>query len=157
MLFLIAGFIALMVQVEVQQEMDSAVGLAASSAFQAQRGAPNDNIGPSTPCRFINDTFTNTMSFYNKHTGFMTFQTGSLCSGDRLTLPSGWVEPSNATITCKSDYFARRLGNELNTGIPITCTAKATLDFKDTPLAWAVLWSPTISSSETIQAPALRQ
>jgi hypothetical protein len=80
LLALISAFLAVMIQVEAQQEMDAATKLAAESVFQAPRlavdangttccaqnpGAADslDTSGLPKGCRFAAETFYGTMSF----------------------------------------------------------------------------------------------
>ena len=64
MLFLITGFIGLMIQVELQQELDSATKLAAESTFQAPRGSHDVNTTMPRRCRYARETFEGTASFF---------------------------------------------------------------------------------------------
>lgn len=64
MLFLITGFIGLMIQVELQQELDSATKLAAESTFQTSRGSHDANTSMPRRCRYAGETFEGTVSFF---------------------------------------------------------------------------------------------
>jgi hypothetical protein len=39
----------------------------------------------------------------------------------------------------------------------VRCSASATLDFSRTPLAWAILWRPTIAATGEAIPPPFRQ
>ena len=73
MLFMICGFIGLMLQVELQQQLDAATKLAAESTFQAPRSfhdcgggssAACPSSGLPTRCRYAMESFEGTMDFY---------------------------------------------------------------------------------------------
>lgn len=161
MLFLIAGFVALMLQVEAQQQLDAAVQLAAESTFQA----PRDDHDPITSlpvrCRFAWQTFEGSMSFRNgpgdenfdhpdvhdpRHqaTPFLTFTRRPLCVTGH-SLP-GW--PQDASIQCDIEADNRHR---------TVCDAAASLRFDRTPLAWAIFWSPSITAHAEAVAPPFRQ
>lgn len=160
MLFLIAGFVALMLQVEAQQQLDSAVTLAAEASFQAPRGDLTPE-GLPVRCRFAWQTFEGSMAFHtgaddgnfdhpdaadpqHRSSPFLTFAQGPLClaAGAR---PS-W--PQHADLRCDIDAAGRRR---------TVCDASATLHYDRTPLAWAIFWSPTISAHAEAVAPPFRQ
>ncbi|MFN2569946.1 MAG: TadE/TadG family type IV pilus assembly protein [Candidatus Dormibacteria bacterium] len=161
MLFLIAGFVALMLQVEAQQQLDSAVKLAAEATFQAPRGDADPTTALPVRCRFAWQTFEGSMSFHNgpgdenfdhpddrdpqhRVTPFLTFVRRPLC----LTSHSLPVWPQAANVQCDIDADNRHKS---------ICDAAATLHFDRTPLAWAIFWSPSITSHAEAVAPPFRQ
>lgn len=160
MLFLIAGFIALMLQVEAQQQLDSAVQLAAEATFQAPR-ADLEPGGMPTRCRFAWQTFEGSMAFHtgpddgnfdhpdardpgHRSSPFLTFSPRSLC----LTAHAQPSWPQQADIQCDIDADGRRR---------TVCEARAALHYERTPLAWAIFWTPTISAHAEALAPPFRQ
>jgi hypothetical protein len=171
LLALISVFLAVMVQVEVQQEMDAATKLAAESFFQAPRlavdapgttccarqaGGPDslDTAGIPKGCRFAAETFYGTMSFRR----FLIFAAQRepvahpLC--ERAGTPLGTARGS--FITCDVQVVDTTLNPPA--GLPVVrCTASATLDFSRTPLAWAVPWSPTVAATAEAIPPPFRQ
>ena len=116
MLLLVCNFIAVMLQVAVQQQMDSATALAAESRFQAPQGAFDSGgatccpdprccatsagavqlvtAGIPTGCRFAAESFYGTMRGY---AGMLRWHTGPLCltGGDsgRAAQPFGGAVP----------------------------------------------------------------
>jgi len=116
MLLLVANFIALMLQVTVQQQLDSATALAAESRFQAPQeafdpagvvccpdprccAAPSDGTslvtaGIPTGCRYAAETFYGTMHGY---AGILEWQDAPLCltGGDsvRVSVRFGGAVP----------------------------------------------------------------
>ena len=121
LLLLVCNFIGLMVQVTVQQQLDTATALAAESRFQAPEAAVDpdgtrccgahgfaalDTSGLPTGCRYAAETFYGTMTTY---TGMLVWQTAPLCTsgGDSggggaparpATVYPG--SPENADISC---------------------------------------------------------
>jgi hypothetical protein len=171
LLALISVFLAIMVQVEAQQEMEAATKLAAESFFQAPRLAVDasgttccaqttgsadslDTSGLPKGCRFAAETFYGTMSFRR----FLVFpaqrDTGShpLCLRDGA--PLGAVR--NSYIECEVNFLDTALDPPAGLRV-VRCTASATLDFSRTPLAWAIPWSPTIAGSGEAIPPPFRQ
>jgi hypothetical protein len=171
LLILISVFLAVMVQVETQQEMDAATKLAAESFFQAPReaidapgtsccaqtsGSPNslDTSGMPKGCRFAAETFYGTMTFRR----FLVFgtqhdtQAHPLCLRDGTPLGSA----QKSYITCEVDFLDTRLDPPSGLRV-VRCNAVATLDFSRTPLAWAIPWSPTVSATAEAIPPPFRQ
>ncbi len=171
LLALVSVFLAVMVQVEVQQEMDAATKLAAESFFQAPRlavdaqrttccaqqvGAPDslDTSGLPKGCRFAAETFYGTMTFRR----FLVFpaQRGNgahpLCV--RAGTPVGAVQ--NSFITCDVQFLDTTLNPPAGLQV-VRCTASATLDFSRTPLAWAIPWNPTVSATAEAIPPPFHQ
>ncbi|MFN2582745.1 MAG: TadE family protein [Candidatus Dormibacteria bacterium] len=128
MLLLVSNFIAVMLQVTVQQQLDSATALAAESRFQspqeafdpagasccpdprccgsAPSGASLPTAGIPTGCRFAAESFYGTMTGY---ASMLRFTTGPLClsGGDsaRSALPYGGAaaypgSPQQADVSC---------------------------------------------------------
>ena len=187
LLFLICNFIAVMVQVTVQQQLNAATALAAQSRFQAPEnavdpsgtrccgavGASLATAGLPTGCRYAAETFYGTMTTY---TGLLHWQSVVLCtsggdSGNAAKPPSPPVaypgSPSNAEVSCdigsvKSDgvvvpgYTDRALNPPSGLEV-VTCSASASLDFANTPLAWGVFWTPTLHAQAEALPPPFRQ
>lgn len=128
MLLLVCNFIALMIQVSVQVQLDSATALAAASRFQAPTNAfdsagvrccPDprccgvvstsvslDTSGLPTGCRYAAETFYGTMQRANS---LLTWHTAALCltggdSGGGTANPSTAVpyapSPRNSDVSC---------------------------------------------------------
>ena len=105
MLALISGFIAIMIQVRAQQQLQSAVELAAASSFTVPRSfedydTQGNHNGFPTRCRYAAETFMGTMDFYtsdvNRSTGqpnwdqdntsnFISFENPKDESGNRMS------------------------------------------------------------------------
>lgn len=175
MLFLITGFIGLMIQVELQQQLDAATKLAAESTFQAPRGEV-DADGMPTRCRFARETFEGTMSFYftssyanagsdAAFTGatlsnqYLKFQQVPICqttiAGYGVPPPPQVGASPTGDIQCDIDY---QDPNPQLGGIHMTyCHTTVKLDYSKTPLAWAVFWSPTLKSQAETAPPPFRQ
>ncbi|MGH7721584.1 MAG: hypothetical protein ACRENL_01945 [Candidatus Dormibacteria bacterium] len=171
LLALISVFMAIMVQVEAQQEMDAATKLAAESFFQAPRlavdangttccaqtaGAADslDTSGLPKGCRFAAETFYGTMSYRR----FLVFpaQRGAgshpLCSRDGTPLGAA----RDSYIECEVHHLDTVLDPPAGLAV-VRCTASASLDFSRTPLAWAIPWNPTIAATAEAIPPPFRQ
>jgi hypothetical protein len=187
LLFLVCNFIAVMVQVTVQEQLNSATALAAQSRFQAPEnaidpagtrccGAPGAALATAdlpTGCRYAAETFYGTMTTY---TGLLHWQRAALCtsggdSGNAANPPAQPVayagSPSNAEVSCdigsiKSGgtvipgYVDRALNPPAGLDV-VTCSASASLDFANTPLAWGVFWTPTLHAQAEALPPPFRQ
>jgi hypothetical protein len=187
LLFLICNFIAVMVQVTVQEQLNSATALAAQSRFQAPQsaidasgmrccglhGATLVTAGLPTGCRYAAETFYGTMTTY---TGLLHWDTATLCtsggdSGNAGNPPRAPVpyatSPSNADVSCDigsitaagtvvHGYVDRTLNPPSGLEV-VTCSASASLDFANTPLAWGVFWTPTIHAQAEALPPPFRQ
>jgi hypothetical protein len=154
MLFLVAGFIALMLQLNAQQRLDSAVALAAEATFQAPRADAGAD-GLPTRCRFAWQTFEGSVGDDNfdhpdhsdpahKSPAYLTYAQRPLCRA--AGAHSQW--PQQADIQCDIDADNRHR---------TVCDAAATLHYDRTPLAWAIFWTPTISAHAEAVAPPFRQ
>ena len=127
MLLLVCNFIAVMLQVSVQQQLDSATALAAESRFQAPQesldppgtaccpdprccvgaaGPTLDTAGIPTGCRYAAETFYGTMQGY---AAILRWRTGPLCltGGDsgRSSQPFGGavpysLSPQQSDVSC---------------------------------------------------------
>jgi hypothetical protein len=187
LLFLVCNFIAVMVQVTVQEQLNSATALAAQSRFQAPENAIDPagtrccgahgtalaTAGLPTGCRYAAETFYGTMTTY---TGLLHWQQATLCtsggdSGNAANPPAQPVayagSPSNAEVSCdigsiKSGgtvipgYVDRSLNPPAGLDV-VTCSASASLDFANTPLAWGVFWTPTLHAQAEALPPPFRQ
>lgn len=171
LLALVTIFLALMVQVEVQQQMDAAVKLAAESFFQAPRLAVDpagttccaqapgmaDSLDTSSlpkGCRFAAETFYGTMSF-RQYLSFPAQAPGGghpLCRRDGVGI--GGV--ANSYITCDLDVVDPNLNPPRGLRV-VRCSATATLEFSRTPMAWAVPWNTVISARAEAIPPPFRQ
>lgn len=171
LLALVSVFLAVMIQVEAQQEMDAATKLAAESFFQAPRqaldatgttccaqasGSPDtlDTSGMPKGCRFAAETFYGTMTFRR----FLVFGSQRdpgrhpLCLRDGRQLGTA----DDSFITCEVDQLDIALDPPAGLRV-VRCTASASLDFSRTPLAWAIPWSPTIAATAEAIPPPFRQ
>ena len=122
LLFLTSGFIGLMLQVQAQQELDSATQLAAEAAFQAPGpgGAPL-NVAAQ---QYSGTTFAGTMEFYDRYLLFRTNAEGG------------------AHIDCRGPYFGTASPPVEAPPEPqsIECSARVTLLLSRTPVGWARLF-----------------
>ena len=177
LLFLVCNFIGVMVQVTVQEQLNSATALAAQSRFQA----PNNAVDPAgtrccgahesqlttaglpTGCRYAAETFYGTMTTY---TGMLVWQTAPLCtsggdSGDATH--ARWRRtriPARLQTRTSPAHRLDRSGGVIVPGYldrtlqppngltVVTCSATTRLDFSKTPLAWGVFWSPPCTRSQ---------
>jgi hypothetical protein len=171
LLALISAFLAVMIQVEVQQEMDAATKLAAESFFQAPRlaldapgttccaeqpGAPDslDTAGMPKGCRFAGETFYGTMTFRR----FLVFPAQRAVAAHPLCTRAGTPigGATSSFITCDVQFLDRAINPPA--GLPVVrCTASATLDFSRTPLAWSIPWQPAVSATAEAIPPPFRQ
>jgi hypothetical protein len=187
LLFLICNFVAVMVQVTVQEQLNAATALAAQSRFQAPenavdpkgsrccgaRGVTLVTAGLPTGCRYAAESFYGTMTTY---TGLLHWQTATLCtsggdSGNAGTPPVQPVaypgSPAGAEVSC--DIGSIKPGGIVVPGYVdrtlhppagldvVTCVASASLDFANTPLAWGVFWTPTLHAQAEALPPPFRQ
>jgi hypothetical protein len=171
LLALISVFLALMVQVEVQQEMDAATKLAAESFFQAPRlavdapgttccaqqaGGPDSlgTAGMPKGCRFAAETFYGTMTFRR----FLVFPAQRDAAAHPLCVRAGVPlgAAQHSFITCDVQSHDPVLNPPSGLDV-VRCTASATLDYSRTPLAWAIPWSPTVAASAEAIPPPFRQ
>ena len=168
LLALISAFLAIMVQVSAQQEMDAATKLAAESFFQAPQLAMDSNGTTCCPqtaggedsldtsgmpkgCRFAAETFYGTMTFRR----YLVFPAQRDSAPHPLCRRNGAAvgRAQRSFITCDVDSVDTTLNPPQGLRV-VRCTASATLDFSHTPLAWAVPWNPTIAAaSEAIPSP----
>ena len=171
LLALVCAFVAVMIQVEAQQQMDAATKLAAESFFQAPRQSVDANgttccaatpgsvdslntSGMPKGCRFAAETFYGTLTFRR----FLVFDAGHGGRGHPLCLRDGTpLDPANDSfISCEVDYLDGALDPPSGLRV-VRCSASATLDFSRTPLAWAIPWSPTIAATAEAIPPPFRQ
>jgi hypothetical protein len=187
LLFLICNFVAVMVQVTVQEQLNAATALAAQSRFQAPEnavdpagsrccgvhGATLMTAGLPTGCRYAAESFYGTMTTY---TGLLHWQTATLCtsggdSGNAANPPAKPVaypgSPASADVSCDigsikpggavvRGYVDRTLNPPSGLDV-VTCSASASLDFANTPLAWGVFWTPTLHAQAEALPPPFRQ
>ena len=187
LLFLVCNFVAVMVQVTVQEQLNSATALAAQSRFQAPEnaidppgtrccGAPGTTLvtqGLPTGCRYAAETFYGSMS---TDTRLLHWHAATLCtsggdSGDGGKPPVPPVaypgSPAGADVSC--DMGSTKTGGVVIPGYldralnppagleVVTCNASASLDFSNTPLAWGVFWTPTLHAQSEALPPPFRQ
>ncbi len=187
LLFLVCNFVALMVQVTVQQQLDAATALAAQSRFQAPESALDPSgtrccgaagswrstpSGLPTGCRYAAESFYGTMTTY---TGMLVWQTAPLCttggdSGGGGVPPRPAVAYSgspNGDVSC--DIGSLGQGGVVVPGYRdraldppagldvVTCEAATRIDFSKTPLGWGVFWSPTVHARAEALPPPFRQ
>lgn len=86
LMYMVGGFVSLMLQVQAQQELDTAVALATQATFQVPAGGGGSANAPEI------DTFDGTMSFYSNLLNGVSMT----CSGNYL---SGGL---TGTVTCKA-------------------------------------------------------
>jgi hypothetical protein len=186
LLFLVCNFIAVMVQVTVQQQLNAATALAAQSRFQAPTnavdpagmrccGAATASLatgGLPTGCRYAAETFYGTMTTY---TGMLEWQQEPLCtsggdSGDanhaaRAGTPYAGSPRSDVSCDIGSiesggivvpGYRDRALDPPAGLDV-VVCSATTRLDFSRTPLAWGVFWTPTVHAQSEALPPPFRQ
>ncbi|HSP64763.1 MAG TPA: hypothetical protein VLO10_01100 [Candidatus Deferrimicrobium sp.] len=173
LLALVSVFLAVMVQVEAQQEMEAATKLAAESFFQAPRHAVDasgttccastggtaaaaalDTSAMPKGCRFAAETFYGTMTFRR----FLVFGAQREATAHPLCLRDGAPVGTarNSFITCEVDFLDTAIHPPSGLRV-VRCTASATLDFSRTPLAWAIPWSPTVAATAEAVPPPFRQ
>lgn len=171
LLALTSAFLAVMVQVSAQQEMDSATKLAAESFFQAPQLAIDsegttccpplaggqdslDTSGMPRGCRFAAETFYGTMSFrrYLVFPAQRDTAAHPLCR--RAGAPLGRAQRS--FISCDIDVVDTTLNPPAGLRV-VRCNATASLDFSHTPLAWAVPWNPTVAATAEAIPPPFRR
>jgi hypothetical protein len=186
LLFLVCNFIAVMVQVTVQQQLNAATALAAQSRFQAPTNAIDAAgmrcCGAGTPglatgglptgCRYAAETFYGTMTTY---TGMLEWQQGPLCTsgGDSgnathaALAGSPYPGSPRADVSCDigsigpggvvvPGYRDRALDPPAGLDV-VVCSATTRLDFSRTPLAWGVFWTPTVHAQSEALPPPFRQ
>lgn len=187
LLFLVCNFVAVMVQVTVQVQLNSATALAAQSRFQAPENAVDAagthccgvhgvslvTSGLPTGCRYAAETFYGTMTTY---AGLLRWHEATLCtsggsSGNGGTPPVQPVpyagSPSSSEVSCDigsitpagvvvPGYLDRTLNPPAGLDVVI-CSASASLDFANTPLAWGVFWTPTLHAQAEALPPPFRQ
>jgi hypothetical protein len=105
-------------------------------------------------CRFAAETFYGTMTFRQ----FLVFGAQRDPAGHPLCLRDGAPLGSarSSYITCEVDFLDTAIHPPSGLRV-VRCTASATLDFSRTPLAWAILWSPTIGATAEAVPPPFRQ
>lgn len=187
LLFLVCNFIAVMVQVTVQEQLNAATALAAQSRFQAPENAVDPagtrccgahgvtlvTSGLPTGCRYAAESFYGTMTTY---AGLLHWRAVTLCtsggdSGNGAQAPVQPVaypgSPSNADVSCDigsikaggtvvPGYVDRKLNPPSGLSV-VTCSASASLDFANTPLAWGVFWTPILHAQAEALPPPFRQ
>ena len=171
LLALVSVFLAVMVQVEAQQQMEAATKLAAESFFQAPlhaidangttccartAGSPGslDTSGMPKGCRFAAETFYGTMTFRR----FLVFEAQRDSAPHPLCLRDGAPLGSarSSYITCEVNFLDTTLQPPSGLHV-VRCSASASLDFSRTPLAWAIPWSPTVTAIAEAVPPPFRQ
>jgi hypothetical protein len=187
LLFLVCNFVALMVQVTVQEQLNAATALAAQSRFQASahevdpadtrccgvQGTDMNTGGLPTGCRYAAESFYGSMTTY---TGLLHWQTATLCteggdSGNAAVPPLRPVaypgSPTHSDVSC--DIGSVGPGGAVIPGYKdralhppsgldvVVCSATAKLDFSNTPLAWGVFWTPTLHAQAEALPPPFRQ
>lgn len=135
LLFLTFGFIGLMLQVQAQEELDTATKLAAEAAFQAPpRGGADVNARAH---EYSATTFSGTMSFYSR---YLRWQTNA---GDR------------AHVDCRGPYYGAGGAPVDSPPQPqsIECTATVTLLLSRTPVGWTQLFGDPVLHSTAYALP----
>lgn len=132
----VSVFIAVMLTVQAQQELDTATALAAESAFQAR------STDHTTAAAYSQRSFNGTMQFYSTLLQWQA-QPGA---------------PAGAHVWCRGDY----LGTPPAFDMPapsthaIECSSSATLRLDRSPVAFAALISPTLHARVIALPPPLR-
>ena len=187
MLFLISGFLALMLQVQAQQEMDSAVKLAAEATFQVPRAQTDTSVvaprssacppsaagcaavnGLPTRCRFAWQTFEGSMSlgqgpednFDHPSTTDPQHHSSPFISFAQRPLcvaSVGTSTPAAQTLPGWPQAADVQCNIDFDNRHKTECDATATLHFDKTPLAWAIFWTPTVHAHAEALAPPFRQ
>jgi len=204
MLALLAGFIGLMIQVEIQQQLDTATKLAAESTFQAPRSLHDTGTKFPTRCRYASETFEGTMAFafgdrrtlgaaapfngmsnFQDHSSstnpFLDFHHVNICKVDPTVcncgeprhpddsvvggpvpfrIPAPGPPGTNGSggnpwgdMECDIDFRDPKISQ-----LRVTfCTSAVDIDYSKTPLAWAVFWKPTLTSTSEAVPPPFRQ
>ncbi len=139
LLFLTSGFIGLMLQVQAQQELDSATKLAAEAAFQAP--GPGGAAVNTQAQSYATTTFGGTMEFYSRYLRWTTTTAGG------------------AHVDCRGPYFGTA---SLPVDSPpepqsIECSSSVTLLLSHTPVGWARLFGdPDLHSRAFALPPPFR-
>lgn len=135
LLFLTSGFIGLMLQVQAQQELDSATKLAAEAAFQAP--APNGAAVNAQAHDYSATTFDGTMEFYSRF----------------LQWPAG--AGAGEHIDCRGPYYgsAGRPVEAPPQPQSIECTASVKLLLSRTPVGWSQLFGDPVLHSAAYALP----
>ncbi|GAC1570648.1 MAG: hypothetical protein NVS3B18_03060 [Candidatus Dormibacteria bacterium] len=135
LLFLTCGFIGLMLQVQAQQELDSATKLAAEAAFQAP--APGGAAVNTQAHSYSAATVGGTMEFYGR---FLEWRTNAA---------------GGAHVDCRGPYYGAA-------GPPVTsppqpqsieCTASVRLLLSRTPVGWTQLFGDPVLRSTAYALP----
>jgi Flp pilus assembly protein TadG len=117
---LLFGFLAVLIRIEAQVELDTATSLALASCVSARENSPD--------CyNWAEATYDSTMHQYS----YIQVKPGSLHC------------PGNGT-------------HAYTWGESVTCSAEATLLYRNTPMAYLVLTDVTITSTATTTAPSYR-
>lgn len=136
--WMIGGFVALMLQVQAQQEIDTATTLATEATFQNDLGVGTGTCPATAGVTLFSSlanpaecaTFSGTMQFYPHFFSHVIF----LCAGNYLNGRSG-------SLT----------GN-------VTCNASGQVLISATPVSWAQFFgNPTVRAEATSQTPPIRQ
>lgn len=121
---LLFGFLAVLIRIEAQVELDTATSLALASCVSARANS-------ATCGDWASATYQGTMRQY------------SYIKIDGTGNGNG--------LQCPTDGSGR-----YQWGVPVTCQAKATLLYQNTPMAYLVLTNVQISSTATTTAPNYR-
>lgn len=150
------AFIGCMIIVQTQQELQTALQLAAQSSFQADQGTYSGGV--LTDCLYAEESFNGTMSYYGK---YLVWQKHPLCTICKARGASGLNAVScgssvpMADVTC--DIEATPPGGAYPNEWSTTCRATATIDFAATPIGFAIFWNPTLTARSSAVPPPFRQ
>ena len=139
LLFLTFGFIGLMLEVQAQQELDSATKLAVEAAFQAP--SPKGAAVNAQAHAYSATTFSGTMEFYSR---FLQWRTN---------LPGG------VHVDCRGPYYGSAGPPVDSPPQPqsIECSASVTLLLSHTPVGWTrVFGDPVLHSTAYALPPPFR-
>ena len=131
MIVIVCGFVGMMLELRGENEFQTAVDLAAQAALVPPLGDPSSSQADYTYA------FSHTLNPAGSENGYLTVTTPIDCEGPYL---EGEI-----------DLDARGVP------APVTCTAKADLDFSKTPISIFWFWSIQLSATADAYPPQYRQ
>jgi len=141
MLALVAGYVAILIQVDAQVRMQSAVSLATSAALTVP---PGDQ---AAGCRAVTGTF------YGTVYGTAALPPSSDCSSVPPPPPGAFLEVTS--FSCPEMAYLRATAPDRLA--KVRCEAKGMIDYSKTPVGFAVLWKPTFTMTATVRPSRNRQ
>jgi hypothetical protein len=151
LLAMITVFLGLMIEVQVRQQLDSAVALATQSSFQAPAR------DPTLARYFAAESFEDSMANLNSEP-YISYTVGKV----NYPYPSPAPPPVDRNPPGPTVRSSLRCnGNWFSNTVPATtahCEAEIRIKFSKTPLAWALpFWDPLVKSSDDAIPPPLRE